>query len=63
MHVTKKKSCMFILNHLLHIKPGNLLLATDGMLKISDFGVAEVRKLCEIVLLLTVNCFCIINLF
>ncbi|CAG0925879.1 unnamed protein product, partial [Notodromas monacha] len=24
------------------IKPGNLLLATDGMLKISDFGVAEV---------------------
>ena len=26
----------------LHIKPGNLLLATDGTLKISDFGVAEV---------------------
>ena len=28
----------------LHIKPGNLLLATDGTLKISDFGVAEVSK-------------------
>ena len=28
----------------LHIKPGNLLLATDGTLKISDFGVAAVSK-------------------
>ena len=31
------------LNIFLHIKPGNLLLATDGTLKISDFGVAEVH--------------------
>ena len=67
MHAAKKKSCMFILNHLLHIKPGNLLLATDGTLKISDFGVAEVHKLCEIVFLLTVNIYCFgrihVNLF
>jgi serine/threonine protein kinase len=26
------------------IKPGNMLITADGVLKISDFGVAEVRK-------------------
>ena len=25
------------------IKPGNMLITADGVLKISDFGVAEVR--------------------
>ena len=35
-------------NIFLHIKPGNLLLATDGILKISDFGVAEVILICII---------------
>lgn len=35
-------SIVINLNCVLHIKPGNLLLATDGTLKISDFGVAEV---------------------
>jgi serine/threonine protein kinase len=30
------------------IKPGNLLLAVDGTLKISDFGVTEVELYFEI---------------
>lgn len=29
------------------IKPGNLLLTTNGTLKISDLGVAEVRESCS----------------
>ncbi|MCP9264622.1 hypothetical protein DINM_022740 [Dirofilaria immitis] len=40
---SKEKNCRNIKHSVIHkdIKPGNLLVALDGTLKISDFGVAE----------------------